>query len=455
MLRFGTDGVRGVANLELTPEYAVALGRAAARVLASDCFVVGRDTRVSGPLVEAALAAGIASEGAEVVTVGVVPTPCVAWLSAADRMAGAMISASHNPFPDNGIKLFAPGGRKLPDEVQHDLEAELATILSGDGDQPVPTGSAVGRIRPSPAMAERWADSLVRVLGGRTLSGLKVVVDTANGAASVLAPMVLRRLGVDVQVVGDQPDGCNINDGCGSQHPSLLQQAVVETSAQAGVAFDGDADRLVAVDAHGGVVDGDHLLAICALDRHARGALPGDTVVVTVMTNLGFRRSMAAHGIEVVETAVGDRYVLEALERGGWALGGEQSGHLIFRDLATTGDGLLSAIQLLDVMARTGRPLAELAAEAMVRLPQVLVNVELARPVPAALDHLDRIVADVTGELGGRGRVVVRRSGTEPLVRVMVEAEEADVAEAMAHRIAAAAAEHYGPPAGAAPVSSA
>jgi phosphoglucosamine mutase len=406
--------------------------------------VVGRDTRVSGPLLEAALAAGLAAEGAEVVSLGVVPTPCVAWLSAADRVAGAMLSASHNPFPDNGIKLFAAGGRKLQDEVQHDLEDELRRVLEGSGDQPVPTGSAVGRIRPGHSLPQRWADALVATLGGRRLDGLRVAVDAANGAASVLAPAVLRRVGAVVEVVADQPDGCNINDSCGSEHPEALRDLVVATGSDVGLAFDGDADRLIAVDGTGAIVDGDHLLAIQALDRHDRGVLRDDVVVVTVMTNLGFHRAMAAHGIEVVTTAVGDRYVLDELDRGGWELGGEQSGHLIFRDLATTGDGLLSGLQLLDVMARSGRSLADLARSAMTTLPQVLVNVALERPVPPTLEHLDAAVAAAERSLGSRGRVLVRRSGTEPLVRVMVEADDEARARAVAEELADEAARHYG-----------
>ncbi len=440
MLRFGTDGVRGVANVDLTPELALALGRAAVRVLGGDRYAVGRDTRRSGPLLEAALAAGLASEGADVTVLGVVPTPEVAWWSATEDAPAAMVSASHNPFADNGIKLFSAGGRKLPDDVERRLEAELQRLLgavvSGDAAAPppgpVPTGAEVGRIVPAAGddgPHRGYAAAVAASIDGRRLDGLTAVVDCANGSASVVAPTVLRDLGVDVHVLHDRPDGTNINDGCGSTHTDGLARAVVERGADLGVAFDGDADRVLMVDAAGELVDGDQLIALCAVDRHERGTLPGDAVVVTVMTNLGFRLAMEAHGIAVVETAVGDRYVLEALEARGLALGGEQSGHLIFRDLATTGDGLLTAVQALDVVVRSGRPLAEVAG-VMSRLPQVLRNVRVARRDPAVVEHLAADIAAVEGRLGELGRVLVRPSGTEPLVRVMAEAPTEAEAEA-------------------------
>jgi phosphoglucosamine mutase len=436
VLRFGTDGVRGVANAELTPELVLALGRAAARVLGGDRFVVGRDTRWSGPLVEAALCAGLAAEGADVDRVGVVPTPAVAWLSAADGVPGAAISASHNPFPDNGVKLFAPGGRKLPDAVEDDIERVLREVLAGgaaDGDRPV--GDGVGRVVDRAEAAERWMAAVAATVEGRRLDGLSVVVDCANGAVSAAAPDVLRRLGADVTAIHDEPDGRNINDGCGSTSPGDLCRAVVAAGADAGLAFDGDADRVVAVDAAGRLVDGDHLIAMCATDLRDRGRLAGDTVVVTVMSNLGFRLAMAERGIEVVETAVGDRYVLEALDAGGWSLGGEQSGHVVFHDLATTGDGLLTGVQVLDLVHRSGRPLADLAAGAMTRLPQVLRNVAVAERRPTIADEVADDVAAVEADLGERGRVLIRPSGTEPVVRVMVEAERPEVAEAAAARL--------------------
>ena len=439
MLKFGTDGVRGVANAELTPELALALGRAAVRVLGGDRFAVGRDTRRSGPLLEAALAAGLAAEGADVTLLGVVPTPEVAWWSVAEAAPAAMVSASHNPFGDNGIKMFSAGGRKLSDAVEQQLELELQRILgavvsSGDAaardDRPVPTGADVGRVVPAAGAHDGYAAAVVASIEGRRLDGLSAVVDCANGSAFAVAPRVLRELGVAVEVLHAAPDGTNINDGCGSTHPEDLACTVVARGADLGVAFDGDADRVLLVDAAGELVDGDQIIALCAIDRHERGTLADDSVVVTVMTNLGFRLAMEDRGIQVVETKVGDRYVLEALEAGALSLGGEQSGHVIFPELATTGDGLLTAVQALDVVARAGRPLAELAAGAMTRLPQVLRNVRVAERDPAIVDRLAADVAAVEKRLGPRGRVLVRTSGTEPLVRVMAEAPTAAEAEA-------------------------
>ena len=437
-LRFGTDGVRGLANRELTPELVVALGRAAARVLGTEAgFLVGRDTRVSGPLLQAALAAGLASEGASVVDLGVLPTPGVAFASARRSAPAAVISASHNPFPDNGIKLFAAGGRKLADEVEDTLEAELAGVL-GDGDTGRrPTGAGVGRLATDDAVPDDYVEHLVALLDGHPLDGLRVVLDCAHGAAWEVAPRVVAGLGAAVEVIGNDPDGTNINDGCGSTHPEALQRAVVAAGADAGLAFDGDADRVLAVDHRGHLVDGDQVLALCAVDLRRRGLLRGDTVVVTVMANLGFRQAMAAEGVAVHETAVGDRYVLEALEGGGWSLGGEQSGHVIFRDLATTGDGILTGVQLLHLVRRAGRPLAELAAAAMTRLPQVLRNVRVPVRNPEVGALVQPAVAAAEAELGDRGRVLVRPSGTEPLVRVMVEAADEEVAQAMAQRLVA------------------
>ena len=438
MLKFGTDGVRGVANAELTPELVLALGRAAARVLGGERFGIGRDTRRSGPMLEAALAAGLASEGADVTLLGVTPTPEVAWWSASEGVPAAVVSASHNPFADNGIKLFAAGGRKLPDDVEDRLEAELHALHgapsqpgrprpAGGADHPTgsttspATGSALGVLRRV-EVHEGYCASIVESLDGRRLDGLRAVTDCANGAASVVAPAVLRQLGVDVEVIHAAPDGSNINDGCGSTHPEALRRKVVELDADVGIAFDGDADRVLLVDAGGELVDGDQIIAICSIDRQARGALPHDTVVVTVMANLGLRQSLRQRGIQLIDTSVGDRYVLEALEAGGYALGGEQSGHVIFRDLATTGDGLLTAVQTLDAVVRSGRPLAEVAAAAMTRLPQVLRNVEVVRRDPDIARRLAGDIAAVESRLGERGRVLVRLSGTEPLVRVMVEA---------------------------------
>jgi phosphoglucosamine mutase len=447
-LRFGTDGVRGLANVELTPELALALGRAAARVLGADRpFVLARDTRRSGPMLEAALAAGLAAEGADVVLAGVMPTPGAAYLSQARDCPAAVLSASHNPFPDNGIKFFARGGRKLTDEIEARFEAELDTILAGGPPPGRVEGLAVGRVEGDAAAAE-YATHLLTVLEGRRLDGLRVVVDCGNGAAVVAAPWVLTQLGakVDNLEIGAHPDGTNINAGCGSTHPGPLQAEVVDRGAAAGLAFDGDADRLVAVDERGGLVDGDHILAIAAEDFRARGRLGRDTVVATVMANLGFHQAMAARGIRVETTPVGDRSVLEAMEAGGFSLGGEQSGHIIFGELATTGDGLLSGLVLLDILARSGRPLSELAS-VVVKLPQVLRNVRVAdRSGLADAAGFWAEVTAVEGELGSDGRVLVRPSGTEPLVRIMVEAPTEEAATTYTDRLAAALTAALGSP---------
>ncbi len=438
-LRFGTDGVRGVANLDLTPELVVALGRAAARVLGADRFVVGRDTRISGPSLEAALTAGLTAEGVTVGTLGVVPTPTVAWAAANTGAAGAVISASHNLYPDNGIKLFTPAGRKLDDDVEAALERTLDALVQGhhEKDQS-PTGDAIGTVEARPEHLLAYGKAVEDSLEGRDLSGLHIVIDCANGSATTIAPHVLRRLGADVDVIHADPDGTNINEGCGSTHPDDLRTKVVDGRADVGLAFDGDADRVLAIDHDGHLVDGDQIIATCAIDLHERGLLKNNTVVVTVMTNLGFRLAMRDRGISVVETPVGDRFVLDTLARGGHSLGGEQSGHIIFPHLATTGDGLLTALQLLDVLKRSGRTLHEVS-EVMTRLPQVLRNVRLTPSQMAGLD--DKIAGDIAkaqDELGDHGRVLVRRSGTEPLVRVMVEAPTQEEADAVAARLAEA-----------------
>lgn len=424
MLKFGTDGVRGLANQELTPELALALGRASARVLQGSGVVIGRDTRRSGPMLEAALAAGFASEGKDTISLGVVPTPVVAHASALFALPGVVISASHNPFPDNGIKLFAAGGRKLTDAAEEELEAVLGRLLVGDDDSQRPTGAAVGRLGldTSVDVMASYEASLRNAIEGRDLDGLSAVLDCAHGAASDIAPGILAGLGVKVSPIHAEPDGTNINTDAGSTAPEILAAAVANVGADVGLALDGDADRLVAVDHTGAVVDGDHLIAVLAIDRQSRGALPGHQVVATVMSNLGFRQGMTRRGIDVVETGVGDRYVLDALEEHGAVLGGEQSGHIIQTDVATTGDGLLSAMSVLDVMARTGRSLADLAAEAMTSLPQVLVNVRLSERDPGVIDVLADDIAATEARLGSDGRVLVRASGTEPLIRIMIEA---------------------------------
>ncbi|MCP4434429.1 MAG: phosphoglucosamine mutase [Actinomycetia bacterium] len=435
---FGTDGVRGTANVAVTAELALALGRAATRVFGAEVVVVGRDTRISGPMLEAAVCAGACAEGAEATAIGVAPTPAVAHACAEPLdgrvTAGVMISASHNPFADNGLKIFGPGGRKLTDAQQGRVAAELATLLDGEA-HAGPADAAVGATVPPAGQVDGYAEFVQASIEGRSLGGIRVVLDCANGANWKIGPRVLRALGAEVEVIGAHPDGVNINDGCGSNHPHGLASAVTGRSADIGIAFDGDADRVVAVDHLGRVADGDQLMAILAGDMRSRGLLAGDTVVVTVMSNLGFRRAMDAAGITVVDTSVGDRYVLEALEEGGFSLGGEQSGHLVFRDITTTGDGLLSAVLLLDLIARTGRPLADLVDGAMQRLPQVLVNVPIESPMKDVAQRLSAEIAAVESDLGDAGRVLLRPSGTEPVVRVMAEADTEQLASAAAQTL--------------------
>ncbi|HSZ37784.1 MAG TPA: phosphoglucosamine mutase, partial [Acidimicrobiales bacterium] len=405
--RFGTDGVRGVANEELTAELALALGRATARILPAPTFVVGRDTRLSGPLLQAAFSAGLAAEGTDVVDLGVLPTPGVATVAADREVPGAVISASHNPYGDNGIKLFSLFGTKLPVEVEAEIERELLAV-SADPDRPParPTGLAVGRLLADPGAAEMYAAHLVGSIGGRRLDGMRVVVDCANGAASAIAPRVLAEVGASVTTLHDAPDGVNINDGCGSTDPSELAHVVVSSGADLGLALDGDADRVIAVDSAGEIVDGDVLLALFALDLAGRGELSGNTVAVTVMTNLGFRLAMESHGIAVLETAVGDRHVLAALDADGLSLGGEQSGHIIFRSLSTTGDGVLTGLALADLMARRGLALKELASGLVERVPQRLVNVRVAKPERLAdCTEVWEAVVKAEAELGHGGRV--------------------------------------------------
>lgn len=433
---FGTDGVRGVANTELTPEFAVGMGRAATRTLRQTGvdrprILVGRDPRASGEMLEAALMAGITSAGGDVTPLGVLPTPGVAYLTAqlgAD--AGAVLSASHNPVEDNGIKFFGPQGYKLTDAVEDRIEELLQR-----SDEDRPTGARIGRLVPEVDLVPRYVEHLVSC-ADVDVSGLHVVVDCANGAASRVAPEVLEKLGCRVDAVHASPDGGNINDGCGSTYPEVVARLVTERGADVGLSHDGDADRLIAADHRGRVVDGDAILAILADRAHREGRL--DTVVTTVMTNLGFKRSMADRGIEVVQTAVGDRYVLEAMRSGGWPLGGEQSGHVILADHATTGDGVLTAVRLLSAVAAEGRPLAELA-DIMQRLPQVLVNVTGVDKdrLPAA-DGVWGEVRRAEQDLGDRGRVLVRASGTEAKIRVMVEADTEETARSFAEQVAAA-----------------
>jgi phosphoglucosamine mutase len=436
---FGTDGVRGLANREVTAELALDLSVAAARVIldrgdydrtrARPLAVVGRDPRISGQILEHAVVAGLASAGVDVLRLRVLPTPAVAHLTAAlDADLGVVISASHNPMPDNGIKFLARGGLKLDDAV----EAEIEELLGSAWDAPI--GADVGRVRPYATPVEEYVDHLMSTLD-RPLTGLKVVVDCANGAATEAAPMALRAAGAEVVVIGAEPDGLNINDGCGSTHLGPLQAAVVEHGADAGVALDGDADRCLAVDHEGKDVDGDQILAILAQDLADAGRLAHDTVVATVMSNLGFFQAMEAAGLHVEQTKVGDRYVLEEMRAGGYVLGGEQSGHVIMSDYATTGDGILTALHVLQRMVATGKDLKSLAST-VTRLPQVLVNVKDVDKDRTDDPALLEAVATAEAGMEGRGRVLLRPSGTEPVVRVMVEAPTDETAREVAERLA-------------------
>jgi phosphoglucosamine mutase len=436
---FGTDGVRGLANHDVSAELALALGASAARVLtATGDFadrrpraVIGRDTRISGEFLSSAVAAGLASAGVDVTQVGVLPTPGVAHLTAGtDVDLGVVISASHNPMQDNGIKFFARGGFKLDDAIEDEIEAGL----TAEWERPV--GGDVGRITAESALADRnYIDHLVAA-AGTDLQGVRIAVDCANGAASDIAPLALREAGADVVVINASPDGRNINRDCGSTHPEQLQAVTVASGAAFGVAYDGDADRCLAVDHTGTLVDGDQIMGLLATAMKAAGTLAGDTLVVTVMSNLGLLLAMKEAGIATVQTGVGDRYVLEAMRAGGYTLGGEQSGHVINAQHATTGDGILTSLLLAAQVVRTGRTLADLAA-VVTRLPQVLVNVPGVDKGRAADDTgLADAVAAVEAELGETGRVLLRPSGTEPLVRVMVEAGTQEQAVAAAHRLA-------------------
>lgn len=435
---FGTDGVRGLANVDVTAELALDLSVAAAHVLGdAGAFaghrpraVVGRDPRASGEFLSAAVVAGLASAGVDVEDVGVLPTPGVAYLVAATGAdLGVVLSASHNPMPDNGIKFFARGGHKLPDDVEDQIEKRLRE------DWQRPTGARVGRIRPDGAGAARYVEHLVGTLRHR-LDGLRVVMDCAHGAAYQVGPAALRAAGAQVTVIGAEPDGLNINDGYGSTHLDRLQAAVREHGADAGIAVDGDADRCLAVDADGRVVDGDQVMGVLAVALAERGELAGDTLVTTVMSNLGLRLAMEQAGIRTVQTAVGDRYVLEEMHRHGYCLGGEQSGHVLMLAHQTTGDGILTGLQLLSRMAETGRPLAELAGVVR-RLPQVLVNVTNVDKRRAHEDpELTSAVQAAEAALGETGRVLLRPSGTEPVVRVMVEAADVEQAQQVADQLA-------------------
>ncbi|MFF5311217.1 phosphoglucosamine mutase [Streptomyces massasporeus] len=440
---FGTDGVRGVANADLTAEMALGLSVAAAHVLAeAGTFeghrpraVVGRDPRASGEFLEAAVVAGLASAGLDVLRVGVLPTPAVAYLTGAlGADLGVMLSASHNAMPDNGIKFFARGGHKLADELEDRIESVYEEHRTG-APWDRPTGSGVGRVRDYEEGSDRYVAHLLGVLPNR-LDGLKVVLDEAHGAAALVSPEAFQRAGAEVVTIGAEPDGLNINDGCGSTHLDKIKAAVVEHGADLGIAHDGDADRCLAVDHTGAEVDGDQILAVLALAMRERSVLRSDTVVATVMSNLGFKLAMEREGIRLVQTAVGDRYVLEEMKQHGFALGGEQSGHVIILDHATTGDGTLTGLLLAARVAQSGRTLADLAG-VMERLPQVLINVpDVDRTRVGTSSELASAVADAERELGETGRVLLRPSGTEPLVRVMVEAADIEQARSVAGRLA-------------------
>ena len=435
---FGTDGVRGLANKDITSESALKLAQAAAIVLGEQArargqkpiAVIGRDPRISGEFLSAAISAGLASSGVDVFDAGVIPTPATSFLTAdLDADFGVMISASHNPAPDNGIKFFSRGGHKLDDAVEDAIEKALSA-------KPLtPIGAEIGHVKEFADAKSRYLVHLQGTLPN-SLKGIKVVVDCANGAAADIAPKAFRDAGAEVVVIGNEPDGYNINLGCGSTHLSALQAAVVEHGADVGIAHDGDADRTLAVDATGAIVDGDQIMAILAVAAKARGDLSRNTLVATVMSNLGLKIAMKQAGIEMIETKVGDRYVLEVIREGGYTLGGEQSGHLIFARHATTGDGILTGLQLLAQMASTGKSLQELASS-MTVYPQVLINVpEVDKSKVDSDPELQKVVQEAKTELGETGRVLLRASGTEPLVRVMVEAQDAGTAQSWAERIA-------------------
>ena len=438
MALFGTDGVRGLANRELTAELALELAVSAAHILGEvGAFeghrpkaIIGQDSRASGEFLEAATIAGVASAGVDVYRVGILPTPAIAHLVAETGAdLGVMISASHNPMPDNGIKFFAKGGGKLDDALEAKIEARLHEKWER------PTGDAVGRVVIDESAAERYIYHLLSSLSAN-LTGIKVVVDCANGASSRVAPKTYERAGAEVIAISASPNGININDGCGSTHLENLKAKVVEVGADLGIAHDGDADRCLAVDAEGNEVDGDFIMAILASDLHARGELSNKTVVGTVMSNLGFIKAMTALGIKVETTAVGDRFVLEKMLADGHILGGEQSGHIIMRNHANTGDGLLTALHLMQAMKNSGKSLAELAA-VMVRFPQVLINVkDVKKDSLPASKKITNAISAKSAALGDRGRILVRASGTEALVRVMVEAESTTEAEQIANELA-------------------
>jgi phosphoglucosamine mutase len=427
---FGTDGIRGVANSQLRPEIALALGRCAARHLGETKFLVGRDTRQSGPMLLGALCAGITSEGFDVVDVGILPTPGLAWLGAKHGLPVVMISASHNPFGDNGIKLFGPGGSKLTADVERSIERDLNILLSGKevSHLPVPVGREVGTVVSDHHLIGEYLEDLVASATLDDRRRLHVVVDCANGAASALAPELFARLNVDAHFIANTPDGSNINDHCGATSPQLLAQTVVREGADLGLSFDGDADRLIACDGDGHFIDGDVLLALFAGELDRQSQLENRTVAVTVMSNLGLRRALAQLEIEVIETDVGDRNVTDAMEAHGLSLGGEQSGHVVFRRQSLIGDGLYSGLKLLELCSRSDQSSTQLAGLAMQRIPQVIRNVAV-NSLKTLEDRPQIFICakEMEEGLGEWGRVLIRASGTEPKIRIMVEAEDSDL----------------------------
>jgi len=445
---FGTDGVRGVANLHpMTSEMAMQLGRAAAHIFMRRAgrhqIVIGKDTRISGYMLESALMAGICSMGVDVLLVGPMPTPAIAFLTRSLRAdAGVVISASHNPYQDNGIKFFSSNGFKLPDEVEARIEK---LIMSDEIRHLRPTADLIGKAYRIDDAEGRYIEFAKRSLPrDLDFQGIKLVVDCANGAAYKVAPTVLRELGASVEVIGDKPDGMNINSGCGAVHPELLQETVIRQKADIGIGLDGDADRAVFVCEQGTVIDGDHVMAALGLDLQQNGLLAKQTLVGTVMSNFGLELSMAKAGITLVRTPVGDRYLLERMLADGYSFGGEQSGHFIFLEHNTTGDGLVSALQMLSLLKRTKKPLSELA-KAMTAVPQVLVNIQVKqKPVLETIPDVDRAIQESNRRLNGSGRVVIRYSGTEPLLRIMVEGEQSTLVNEIADDLARVVREHIG-----------
>lgn len=446
---FGTDGVRGVANIEpMTTEMAMQLGRAAAYVFKHDNkrryrLVIGKDTRLSGYMIENALVAGICSMGVDVLIVGPLPTPGIAFITSSMRAdAGVVISASHNPYQDNGIKFFSKDGFKLPDELELQIED---LIINNRLEQLRPIADEVGKAYRIDDAVGRYVVFLKNAFPKELdLLGLRIVLDCAHGAAYKVAPAVLTELGAEVIPIGVSPNGMNINEGCGSLHPEVMAAKVREYRADLGIALDGDADRVIFVDEHGDEVDGDHIMALCGSEMIKAGELKKKTVVATVMSNMGLDIAMKKAGGKVVRTDVGDRYVVEEMLRGGYNLGGEQSGHMIFLDHNTTGDGILSALQVLAIIQRSGKPLSELA-QVMTSLPQVLVNVRVRQKTDLQKNEaVKKVLSDIETTLADRGRVLVRYSGTEPLVRIMIEGENQEQIENYAEQIAAVIREQLG-----------